>query len=400
MKEISVVEPLFFSEFKCAGSACLDHCCKGWDIYLDKPTVNRYLKSGDITVRQLAEENIIKTKKSFDNWGTMKLSTSGNCAFLDENSLCSIHKKMGEKALSPTCSSYPRSQKKTKYEIRNSLTLSCPEAVRGLLASPEAMLLNENKTLRIAALNAPEVDQASRFINLMCSNLLLASGANIEQGLYGIAMLFLFAEKAGDSADKYTRLEEYFFSVLNLIEQGEMAANIDSIKPDYQLQWALLLRLQAYLGSHKAIRGSGTLIHYVNKLIYIQSDLAEGNDVTVSMKRLAAVWQDKLKPWLAERPHIMGNYLQYRMYHDGFPSHSGQSALANLYLLTAEWFLLRSLLSASLELVGTISENDVINIIYSYHSVTKHDQISDKAFMHEIEKSKVNDDLSLLHLLR
>ncbi|MGP4130518.1 hypothetical protein OJE16_12390 [Pantoea tagorei] len=65
MKEISVVEPLFFSEFKCAGSECLDHCCKGWDIYLDKPTVNRYLKSGDIKVRQLAEENIIKTKKKF-----------------------------------------------------------------------------------------------------------------------------------------------------------------------------------------------------------------------------------------------------------------------------------------------------------------------------------------------
>lgn len=400
MKEISVVEPLFFSEFKCAGSKCLDHCCKGWDIYLDKPTVNRYLKSGDIKVRQLAEENIIKTKKSFDNWGTMKFSASGNCSFLDENSLCTIHKKMGEKALSPTCSTYPRAQKKTKYEIRNSLTLSCPEAVKGLLASPEAMLLNEHKSLRISALNAPEIDQPSRFINLLCSNLLLASGASIEQGLYGIAMLFLFAEKTGDSADKYTRLEEYFFSVLNLIQQGEMAANIVSIKPDYQLQWALLLRLQAYLGSHKAIRGSATLYHYVNKLIYIQSDVAEGNDVTVSMKRLASVWQDKLKPWLAERPHIMGNYLQYRMYHDSFPSHNGQSALANLYLLTAEWFLLRSLLSASMELVGTISEQDVINIIYSYHSVTKHDQISDKAFMREIEKSKVNDDLSLLHLLR
>ena len=52
------------------------------------------------------------------------------------------------------------------------------------------------------------------------------------------------------------------------------------------------------------------------------------------------------------------------------------------------------------ELVGTVSEEDIINIIYSYHSITKHTPQSVMAFLAEIDKVKVNDDLSLIYLLK
>ncbi|EPS2370964.1 hypothetical protein ACVCQP_000897 [Salmonella enterica subsp. enterica serovar Anatum] len=39
MKEITVTEPAFVTHFSCSGSACRDHCCKGWKITLDK-TIN------------------------------------------------------------------------------------------------------------------------------------------------------------------------------------------------------------------------------------------------------------------------------------------------------------------------------------------------------------------------
>lgn len=39
MKEITVTEPAFVTRFSCSGSACRDHCCKGWKITLDKTTV-------------------------------------------------------------------------------------------------------------------------------------------------------------------------------------------------------------------------------------------------------------------------------------------------------------------------------------------------------------------------
>lgn len=53
MKNITVVEPPIASAFKCIGSECRDHCCKGWDIPLDKSTVNRYLKSFWIEIKTL-----------------------------------------------------------------------------------------------------------------------------------------------------------------------------------------------------------------------------------------------------------------------------------------------------------------------------------------------------------
>ncbi len=96
----------------------------------------------------------------------------------------------------------------------------------------------------------------------------------------------------------------------------------------------------------------------------------------------------------------MNNYIQYRIYDDFFPNNENRSPLLSLYLLTAEWFLLKSLIAANVELVGTIGEEDIINIIYSYHSITKHTSQSVRAFLAEIDKVKVNDDLSLIYLLK
>ena len=39
MKEILITEPAFVAAFNCVGSDCRDHCCKEWEIAVDKPTV-------------------------------------------------------------------------------------------------------------------------------------------------------------------------------------------------------------------------------------------------------------------------------------------------------------------------------------------------------------------------
>lgn len=399
MKEISVLEPVFYSEFRCTGGECREHCCKGWNIVLDKPTVNHYLNSSDAEIRAIAKTNIIKTKKSYADWGKISFSQKDHCAFMDEARLCSIHKKLGAAALSPTCANYPRMQKATRYEIKQTLTLSCPEAAKKLLLNSNAMLLREKKELRARELNAPELNEEGRLINLMCTNILFGCGSHTQQGLYGIAMLFLYLEKLENNEEKYAKAEEYFASVLHSVENGEVQQLIDKIKPDYQLQWRLLLRLLNYLRNKKSVRGKATLQRYVDNLYSILSDIADDGRVNLPMQRLDNAWKEKVAPWLAERPHIMRNYLQYRMYNDGFPAIKTHSSLANLYLLTAEWFLLKSLVSSCVAQDGNITEDDVINIIYSFHTLTKHDRISDKAFLDEIDKTKVNDDISLIYLL-
>lgn len=158
--------------------------------------------------------------------------------------------------------------------------------------------------------------------------------------------------------------------------------------------------MQTYFSAKTETRSSGMLQHYLLKLVHIQISDAKENDIGSSMTRLDAVWNEKVMPWMAERPHLISNYLQYRIYSDSFPGYEGRAPLASLYLLVAEWFMIRSLIAACVELVGVIDEHDIVNIIYSFHAVTKHNTSSMAAFFEEIDNVKVNDDLSLIYLLK
>ncbi|MGK3144290.1 flagellin lysine-N-methylase [Pantoea sp. C2G6] len=400
MKNITVVEPLFVSAFKCIGSECRDHCCKGWDIHLDKPTVNRYLKSSLIEIKTLAAENIITTRKSFASWGTMKLNAAGNCAFMDENRLCKVHSSLGAAALSNTCATYPRAANTFKYEQQKTLALSCPEATRQLLASPDAMLFGETIRLQQYGNKAKELDQEKKLLNLMSLNIVKYSGIYLDEAFYALASFLLGVEKVTGQEERVGQLETHFSQALDSLVQGEIRQQLDQIKPDHNLQWSLLLRLQSWFSGMADKRAFPTLNHYVNKLIYIQAEGAKTDDVSQSMIRLENVWQKQVMPWFSERPWIMNNYIQYRIYDDFFPGDESRSPLLSLYLLTAEWFLLKSLIAANVEMVGKINEEDIINIIYSYHSITKHTPQSVMAFLAEINKVKVNDDLSLIYLLK
>lgn len=401
MKEITIIEPVFVAEFQCAGSTCRDHCCKGWDIFLDKASVNRYLKSPQIEIRNIASQHIATPKKSFQHWGKMKLTSSGNCAFLDEESLCKVHKNMGGAALSQTCSTYPRSQNMSRYEVNKSLSLSCPEATKRLLSRPDAMMLHQSVQIQPNANNSADVDNLQKLVNLMCVNIVKIAGSRASEGIYGIAMLLLHLEKLNKEPEFNSEaLENYYFTIINAIEEGSIARSIDDLTPNYDLQWALLLRMQPYFSGLMNVRSATTLNHYLNKLIHIQVEGAKENDVSSSIIRLDTAWNDKVVPWLAERPHVISNYLQYRIYSDNFPGYQNRSPLACLYLLTAEWFMIKSLIAANAELVGKIDEDDVVNIIYSFHALTKHTEHALAAFFAEIDKVKVNDDLSLIYLLK
>jgi len=400
MKNITVVEPVFVSAFQCIGSECRDHCCKGWDITLDKTTVNRYLKSSIIEIKNLATEHIITTKKSHANWGVMKLNAFGNCAFMDENRLCKVHSSLGAAALSSTCATYPRVVKTFKYEQQKKLVISCPEAARQLLTLPNAMLFEQTIVTQPGANNAKDMDQEKKLLNLMCLNLVKFSGVHLDEAFYSLVILLMGFEKLTKSNNRVEKLNNDFSQVLNSIEQGEIRKQLNQIRPDYNLQWSLLMRLQSWISTRQDKRSFSTLNHYLNKLIYIQAEGAQTNDVSQPMIRLDNVWHTQVMPWLAERPWIMNNYIQYRIYDEFFPNDESRSPLMSLYLLTAEWFLLKSLIAANVEFVGMVNEEDIINIIYSYHSITKHSAESVSAFLGEIDKVKVNDDLSLIYLLK
>lgn len=319
---------------------------------------------------------------------------------MDEDRLCKVHSRLGAAALSNTCATYPRSSRIFKNEQQKTLALSCPEATRQLLTSPDAMLFQQTIKTQAEANKAKDVDQQQKLLNLMCLNIVKFSGENLDVAFYALASFLLGVERVSPEKDWLVQMENHFSDVLNNLAQGEIRQQLDQIKPDHNLQWSLLLRLQTWFSGMANKRAFPTLNHYLNKLIYIQAEGAKTDDVSQSMIQLENVWQKQVMPWLTERPWIMNNYIQYRIYDEFFPNDESRSPLLSLYLLTAEWFQLKSLIAANVELAGTLDEEDIINIIYSYHSITKHSSQSVSAFLAEINKVKVNDDLSLIYLLK
>lgn len=401
MEDIVIVEPDFLNQFQCVGSACIDHCCKGWDIELDEPTVTRYMTSENIEIRHIAADNIITTQASHASWGHIQRQSNGNCSFLDGDRLCKVHKSLGEKALSTTCALYPRIYSSHKYEIRSNLTLSCPEAARLLLTTPNAMLYSEKIKQSPVALDFPDVSQEDRLLNLMCSHIMNNCGAEIEEGLYGIIKLLQYREGMSEAEGFVENLMIHFEVVQQEITEGAVKRYIDELTADYQLQSNLLLHLQKYLGTKEEGRGANILFNYVRKLNLLHDNEDSEADYAVqSFQRLNIIWYEKAAPWLRERHYLLSNYMQYRIYEDFFPLKNGRDPLSNLLFLLSEWFLLKWLITASVELNSNMEEADVINIIYSYHSVTRHDKNAEDLLLAEVNKSKFSNDPNFFCILK
>lgn len=120
---------LYYPEFRCIGGICEDSCCENWEIDLDEESVKQYKKQkGDFGKR--LKDNMSVRDKQFILNGT-------RCPFLNSDNLCDIFIEMGKDCLCQTCTNFPRHIEEFENLKEVSLTISCPEACRIMLAIPD-----------------------------------------------------------------------------------------------------------------------------------------------------------------------------------------------------------------------------------------------------------------------
>lgn len=119
----------FYKDFKCIGGICEDSCCENWEIDLDDASLKKYMKQGGAFGKRLKDCTRVKEKQFVLN-GT-------RCPFLNEDNLCDIFIEMGEDCLCETCTNFPRHVEEFEDLKEVSLTMSCPEASRIMLAKKE-----------------------------------------------------------------------------------------------------------------------------------------------------------------------------------------------------------------------------------------------------------------------
>lgn len=121
----------YYNEFKCIGGVCEDSCCDNWEIDLDDGSLKLYMSQKGEFGRRMKSCTRVKDKQFILN-GT-------RCPFHNADDLCDIYIEMGEDALCQTCTNFPRHIEEFDELKEVSLTMSCPEASRIMLAKKNKM---------------------------------------------------------------------------------------------------------------------------------------------------------------------------------------------------------------------------------------------------------------------
>ncbi len=136
--------PNYMTSFKCIGKDCIDTCCTGLHIEIDKETYKNYINSSDKKINSISKQYISKndTETSLSYAKIEKKNQS--CPFLADNKSCKAYNILGQENLSIACSTYPRVVKKLGNSNFIAGELSCPEISKICLSTPN-IKINEFK---------------------------------------------------------------------------------------------------------------------------------------------------------------------------------------------------------------------------------------------------------------
>ena len=127
---MKLIKPDYFDSFRCIAGSCPDSCCKEWDVLVDADKADLYRSLpgalGD-RLRQVLTDEDDEVYMTIEN---------GRCPMWREDGLCRIQAELGEAALCKTCREFPRLTHDYGNFVEMGLELSCPEAARIILSTP------------------------------------------------------------------------------------------------------------------------------------------------------------------------------------------------------------------------------------------------------------------------
>lgn len=99
---LKIYTPDYYNKFKCIAEKCKHNCCIGWEIDIDKDTLDKYKFVRGEFGKKLAKNIDLAEYPHF------RLSENERCPFLNNDNLCEIIINLGENHLCQICSDHPR----------------------------------------------------------------------------------------------------------------------------------------------------------------------------------------------------------------------------------------------------------------------------------------------------
>lgn len=398
MKELLITQPDFMETFSCVGTACLDHCCKGQNVILDRNRYQKYIKSPYSDIKRIAITHISVTQDSLASWANISPDSQGNCPFLDEQRLCQIYKYAGVNALGNRCSTYPRVEHIYKNQKIKSMSLSCPEVTRQVLFSPDALTLRFSIINQYDYFKSPDIVVEERLVNRACAAIAAIPQVDIAENLWAINC-FLHSYQACNDVNRNNMVEidNLRSKLISSIETGQAAHELMAVEYNPVIRGELLNCLHNFMAQLSDVRGKKRLTAYTNRLLTNSTD--EQIESHSFRQQLTTAWQQYALPFFMGNPSVLRNYFLFRIHHDQLAMGGGLSAVAAFNLQIIDFFYLKMLITAHVNEYGKLAEDDVIGIVYSYHACRESSDSLSQRFMQQLTVYAMSDDFPLLSLL-
>jgi lysine-N-methylase len=321
--------------FQCIGSACEDTCCQGWQVPVDETTYQRYQNLPDGPLRTRIVESLERkpaeeAAKNPAIFAIIHMTAENHCPMLTADRLCGIQSEYGAELLSYTCATYPRVHHAGSGSDITALTLSCPEAARLVLLTPD-LLAASTTTVHIAE-PAPQAAGSAPHV----SPALLACADEIRAGVLRIAtnrlyplwqrlfLLSIFARRLDSIAtgESDRTPADFLADFEATTTNGSLAVAMNALPADELAQMDIVLRL-AGLMLHRSNVGP----RFQECINAFTSGIGNAPDATVAS--LAAHSRSAhlryFAPFLDRHPHLLENYLVNTILRLNFPFGSAKN---------------------------------------------------------------------------
>lgn len=385
-KHTKIKVPSYVEGFRCIGGSCEDSCCIGWDIDIDKLTFRSYFRTNHEEMKQRFRAHVYKNEVCDSeevDYGKVKIGENHWCPFLNSEKLCDIYINLGEEYLSNVCTSYPRVLNIVDNHHEMSLFMSCPEAVRMLLADDEPIIWKEISIPLQKHIIHSYVDTSDR-----------------EWTKSPIRQLKQLRERSiSIMSDRSSLVTERLRSLGHELERqfNKNRRHNETSKTDSLLfSFGILKEMLTEIGHEDAVDSPYFLemVARVKKAYYLDEAIAGKEQANhygrcVAMK---AQWLESVEP-------VFEKYLVNFMYQANFPFTENQTVFDGYVMLVMRYALLKFLLIGQCTGTEAMSREALVRCIQVFTKTIEHHHSFMSSLLQQLKMNEFDNMGDLQHFL-
>ena len=368
MPQTPPLRATYAKSFRCIGSDCEDTCCQGWGVPIDQAAYEKYQHLPDSQLRTLIDANILAMPEGAKsvNFAKIRMDGASQCPLLTADRLCLIQIELGTEYLSHTCATYPRVVHSEGGIQETALLLSCPEAARLVLLTPELLTpeppdSDQKPASRTEApADSPGITDGTEVPAYPLSlhawfwpirQFVLALVRNRAYPLWQrLFLLGLFCRRldAIRSGELQRSVPEFLRDFQAAVTSGALLTSMEALPLDRTAQMDVVLRLAGLMLHRSNVRP-----RFVECIQAFTAGIGNGPGATLeSLTERSAQAHDRYyAPFFDRHPYILENYLINTILRLRFPfgkedARAGESfsMARECALLTAQFALMKGFL--------------------------------------------------------